>query len=51
MGKVQAQRPEDTNYYILGTVLGLSKSMSYDEICNYRKTNELNKCRHYFIKH
>ena len=47
IGKVQAQRLEDTSYYILRTVLRLSKSISCDQILNYVKINSLNKCKHY----
>ena len=32
IGKRPAKRLEDTNYFILRTVLGLSKSISYDQI-------------------
>ena len=32
IGKVEAKKLEDTNYYILRTILGLSKSLTYKYI-------------------
>ena len=35
IGKVEAKKLEDTNYYILRTILGLSKSLTYEYILKH----------------
>ena len=44
MGKVQANKIEDANHYILRTLTGHGKSLSYQELLNICKLNTL-ECR------
>ena len=38
IGKIEANKLEDTNYYILRTILGLSKSLTYEYILKHYAT-------------
>ena len=44
MGKVQAKKIEDANHYILRTLTGHGKSLSYQELLNICKWDTL-ECR------
>ena len=47
IGKVEARKMEDTNYYILRTILGLSKTLTYDFILkHYADTRSLAERRY-----
>lgn len=47
IGITQASKLEESNYDTLNTVAGLPKSISYDEIIKFAKTNSLDKVRNY----